>query len=159
MSAATTCTPSSDWVVTSGEPAATPYYAPSTSTNGRLVPVPSSAVPVSPVPADRRPQLDPLPQLPNREGSASRPMPADTEVFVRAIDNLDDTASSLDVGPPLVAPLSPTADAEVADAPTASVDETSFELIPVGLPIPTPSHESKIPTNEVWDDTGWRSEQ
>ena len=111
---------------------------------------------MSPVPADRRPQLDPLPQRPNREGSASRPLPADTEVFVRALDNSE---SSLEFGPPLVAPLSPAANADVADDRVTAEDETSLELIPVGLSIPTPSHESKLPTNEVWDDTGWQSEQ
>jgi hypothetical protein len=63
-------------------------------------------------------------------------LPADAEVFVRVLDNSE---SSLEFGPPLVAPLSPSANPDVADAPAAQ--------------------EHKLPTNEVWDDTGWRSEQ
>jgi hypothetical protein len=83
-------------------------------------------------------------------------LPADTEFFVRALDNSE---SSLEFGPPLVAPLSPSANPDVADDPVTAKDETSLELIPIGLSIPTPSHESTLPTNEVWDDTGWQSEQ
>jgi len=74
------------------------------------------------------------------------------------VQTLDNSEPSLEFGPPLVAPLSPAANADVADAPAAAVDETALELIPVGLAIPTPSHERKLPTNEVWDDTGWQSE-
>ncbi len=154
MSPATTCTPTSQLAVTSPESTDAPYYAP--STNGRLVPVPSSATPTSPVPADRRPQLDPVSPRPINEGSASRLLPPDTEVFVQT---LDDSDTSLEFGPPLVAPLSQSADAYVADDQVTSDDETSLELIPVGLSIATQSYESKLPTDEVWDDTGWQSEQ
>lgn len=152
--APTTCTPTSQWAVTSPESTESPYYAP--ATNGRLVPVPSSAAPTSPVPADRRPQLDPVPPRAIREGSASRLFPPDTEVFVQT---LDDSDTMLEFGPPLVAPLSQVADASVADDQATSGDETSLELIPVSLSIATPSYESKLPTDEVWDDTGWRTEQ
>lgn len=151
----TNCTPSSQWVVTSAESEASPYYTPSTPANGRLVPVPSNVSPASPVPADRRPELNPPPQQPAREGSASRLFPPGTEVFVHA---LDDSDTSLELGPPLVAPNSQPVNTEVADDREPSSGE-SFELIPVGLLIAVPSYETKLPTDEVWDDTGWKSEQ
>jgi hypothetical protein len=37
--------------------------------------------------------------------------------------------------------------------------EKSLELLPVIWAIATPSSDRKLATNEVWDDTGWRSEQ
>jgi len=155
MSPATTiCTPTSEWVVTSPERLESPYYAP--STNGRLVPVPSSVSPASPVPADRRPRLDPPPQRPSSQGAASPRSLPDAEIFVRALDGPD---ASLEFGPPLIAPGLRGADADVAEDHAASVGEMSLELLPVNWSVPAATYDRTLPTNEVWDDTGWQSEQ
>ena len=166
--ATTTCTPTSEWTLISAEPAASPYYSP--STKGRLVPVPSAVSPSSPVPADRRPQLNPLPLRSNDEGSAARLLSPSTEVFVRTLDGAD---TSLELVPPRVAPGSRNADADASDdlqhVPqlldghpddrVAAMRETSLELLPVSWSMPTPRDDRKLPTNEVWDDTGWQSER
>ncbi|MEO8498723.1 MAG: hypothetical protein ABI614_26980, partial [Planctomycetota bacterium] len=129
---------------------------------GRLVPVPSSVSPPSPVPADRRPQLDPTPQRTSREGSASRPQRTDAEVFVATLVDVEET---LELTPPLVGTDSYSPHADVADDRATMADEISYELLPMKTPIPVASFESELPTNsgiptdEVWDDSGWRSEQ
>ncbi|MDA1051321.1 MAG: hypothetical protein O3C40_12695 [Planctomycetota bacterium] len=153
------CTPASEWVVGSAEPEASPYYAP--STNSRVVPVPPNLSPSPPAPADRRPQLDPVQPRTSGDGSASRLSPLDTEIFVRTFVDSD---TSLELVPPQVNSGVPDTNADISDdlehvprpldakpdETTASLREASPELIPVGW---------SIPTNDIWDDTGWRSEQ
>ena len=177
-SSATNCPPGSEWVVSTSEPTGTPYYAPSTSvpstsapsTNGRLVPVPSGASPATIVPADRRPQLDPLPSQSGGQNSASRMTPQKAEIFVRT---LDDSESFLELTPPLVAPRHQASEPDASDgmqhvpelldvdinAKTALGHESTLDLVPVSWASPAPSAVRKLPTDEVWDDTGWRSEQ
>lgn len=124
---------------------------------------------MSPAPADGRPQLDPIPQRSGGGGSASRVLPPDTEVFVRTLDSAD---ALLELTPPLVAPGLPGARTDINDdfrdapellevnpVPAESADAKSLALLPVSWSIPAPSYDRKLPTNKVWDDTGWRSEQ
>ncbi|MBI2480424.1 MAG: hypothetical protein HYV60_17855 [Planctomycetia bacterium] len=175
---AATCSTPSDWVVSSPTPAASPYYTPTnnvpssgtSSSNGRLVPVASSVIPTSPVPADQRPRLDPPSQRPGGGDSALRVLPLETEVLVRTLVSPD---GQLELTAPLVAPVSPDADTDSNDdlqhvpalldidsgLQAASTPEKSQELHPISWSLPAPAHNHKLPTNEVWDDTGWRSEQ
>ncbi|HUG68233.1 MAG TPA: hypothetical protein VMM76_10805 [Pirellulaceae bacterium] len=131
--------------------------------------MPSNAVPISPAPADRRPQLDPIPQRSGGGGSASRVLPPDTEVFVRTLEGSD---ALLELTPPLLAPGLPGARTDINDdfqdapellevnpVPAESAGAKSLALLPVSWSIPAPSYDRKLPTNKVWDDTGWRSEQ
>lgn len=175
----TMCDSTSEWSTSAApQPAASPYYVPSNSipqnnaptSNGRLVPVPSSASPTSPAPADRRPELSPIPPRSGGENSASRVVPLDTEVFVRTLDTSE---ILLELTPPLVAPGVYDVDAELNDEhrevielpePTsaeqpAAIRSKALELLPVSWSTPSASEAGKLPTNEVWDDTGWRSEQ
>ncbi|MEX0818761.1 MAG: hypothetical protein WD070_04180 [Pirellulaceae bacterium] len=192
MPSATICSPTNDWVVSSPQPAATPYYAP--STNGRLVPVPSGVSPSSPAPADHRPQLDPLPPRSSGDSSAVRPSAPESEVFVRT---LGASETLLELHPPLVAPGAPETSAEVYEGPqpvppftaqpkapaalhaevhegpqpvprlldassddqAAAVGGATLDLVPVSWSTPTAPHDRQLPTDEIWDDTGWRSEQ
>lgn len=168
------CPPTNEWVVSSPETTSTPYYSPSTtttpSTNGRLVPVPTNPPPTTAVPADRRPQLTPPPVRSNAEGSASRLISPDRAVFVHTLDAADD---SLQLTPPLL--TSGDSDEaidqddglkrvpELIDAlpgdHSASIIDPSLGLVPVSWTTPSTPEDSQLPTDVVWDDTGWRSEQ
>lgn len=163
------CSPSNGWIVSSGEPSASPYYTPSTtrSSDGRLVPAPAGLSPSPPVPADRRPELDPDRLQNNGSGSASRLLRPQSEVFVRTLDRSDASPALV---PPLVDPN--TTDATAAETRgikrvpqlldgadrnrSASSAAAPGMLRPVSWMRPNPIRS--IPTDVVWDDTGWKSE-
>ncbi|MBC8351089.1 MAG: hypothetical protein H8E66_03830 [Planctomycetes bacterium] len=165
------CDRTGEWIVDNSTPTDMPYYSPSSnapSTNGRLVPVPSGVSPSSPTPADSAPQLDPRDIRSGGEGADAWLSPPDTEVFVRTIDRSD---TSLELVPPLVTPaaIDPNTDGseelpdvpplldQRSDAKMASAAMSSRELLPVSWSTPNQSQDTKIPTDEVWDDTGWQS--
>jgi hypothetical protein len=97
-------------------------------------------------------------------------VPLDSEVFVRTLDSSE---TLLELTPPLVAPDEYDTDAELDDEhrevielpepisaeQPASIRSNVLELLPVSWSTPSASDAGKLPTNEVWDDTGWRSEQ
>ncbi len=175
---ATTCTPTSEWSASSSAPAPTPYYVPANSVpansttpnNGRLVPVPSNVTPTLPAPADRRPELSPIPARSSGGNSALRVVPLDTEIFVRTLDDAD---IFLELTPPLIAPGTHDADLdshetlqsepELLETPPSdskpAASKQVLELLPVSWSQRTVSEAQKLPIDEVWDDTGWHSEQ
>lgn len=177
----TTCGQASEWVISSPASSSTPYYVPSSSnlpsSNGRLVPVPNSSIPPatsspsrvtpSPVPADRRPQLDPNSSPANRGGEAKSSKDIG-EVFVRTLESQD---SMVELVPPQISTDSGNdapAKQQIRSIPqllpesnikSAAMDGTPTKLVSISWNVPATRVRREIPTDIVWDDSGWQSER
>jgi hypothetical protein len=176
-----TCVPSSSRIVSTTSPTniapttTLPYYTP--TPKARLVPVPSGASPPTAVPADHPPRLGPRPTLPNLETSASRlltPTLNDAPVHETFVHTTDSAEPTLELIAPQLSPSPQSSKGDdldrVPQVPqlldtniddhTAAIGNSHGQLVPVAWSETAASqHNITPPATNIWDDTGWQSDQ
>ncbi len=169
-----TCGTTSGWTLsstTTPTTSSTPYYVP--ATENALVPIPNGAaaparISPSPVPADRRPQLDPNNAGINRGGEAFV-SPTTDEIFVSTVESQE---AAVELVAPQLTPSVHEAPAPTADQSrqvpallsepnlkTAETGSSQSQLVPISWNMPAKPLPRTIPTDRVWDDSGWKGAQ